>query len=120
MPILEIEIVLRPGEALPNDLARRLADSAAAIFASRPRGTWVRLRTLLAEAYAENGAADPGVYPVFVSVLKSSGSTAPPENEPMRLAEAIALLCSRPTENVHILYQADARGRIAFGGKLLS
>jgi hypothetical protein len=119
VPILEIEIVLRPRESLAADLASRIADAAGAVFASGPRGTWVRLRTLVPERYAESGAADPDVFPVFVSVLKADYSTQPPEDEPGRLAVVIAELCDRPTENIHILYQPDARRRIAFGGTLL-
>ncbi len=73
MPILEIEIFLRPGEMLASDLAKRLADACADIFKSDPRQTWIILRTLDPGQYAENEAdgAEP-VFPVFVQVLKSS------------------------------------------------
>jgi hypothetical protein len=28
-------------------------------------------------------------------------------------------VCERPPENVHLFYRAAARGRVAFGGKLV-
>jgi hypothetical protein len=34
------------------------------------------------------------------------------------LTEGVASLCGRSPENVHLLYEADAQGRIAFGGRL--
>ena len=76
MPILEIEIVLQPGEVLVSDLAQIAADRAAEIFGSPPGNTWVRLRFLPAGQYAENGSLLPGgenpaIYPVFVTVLKA-------------------------------------------------
>ena len=120
MPILEIEIVLQPGEILMSDLAARLADAAAEIFKSEPRGTWVRLRALDAVQYAENASgAGLDVFPVFVSVLKARLETDILGTEADQLAESLAHICNRPKENVHIFYQPEARGRVAFGGKLL-
>ena len=120
MPILEIEIVLQPGEILMSDLAARLADAAAEIFKSEPRGTRVRLRTLDAVQYAENASgAGSDVFPVFVSVLKARLETDILGTEADQLAESLAHICNRPKENVHIFYQPEARGRVAFGGKLL-
>ena len=121
MPILEIEIVARPGESLSPGLAAEIADRAAEILDSRPGGTWARLRTLPAEAYAENGGGPPdGVYPVFVTVLKSR---LPAQDELAHEAEALAAAigqaANRPQENVHILYLPEGLGRVAFGGRLL-
>jgi phenylpyruvate tautomerase PptA (4-oxalocrotonate tautomerase family) len=121
VPILEVEIVLRPRETLPADLAAQLADRAAAALGSQPGGTWVKLRTLAPEQYAEGGGGPPeGVFPVFVSVLKTDlPSPDQLAAEIANLTEAIARACGRRPENVHILYQPPARGRIAFGGRLL-
>jgi len=119
MPILEVEIVLQSSEVLPPNLARELADQAAAVFDAGPGTTWVRLRELPAHNYAENGGTPAGVSPVFVSVLKRS--LLPLEErrvEAARLAVVIAALCGRPPENVHILYLPVAAGRMAFGGEL--
>ena len=35
-----------------------------------------------------------------------------------RLTGAIAAACGRPEENVHLVYEPPAKGRIAFGGEL--
>jgi phenylpyruvate tautomerase PptA (4-oxalocrotonate tautomerase family) len=119
MPILKIEIVGKP-DAGTTSLARRLADAAGDVFGTPPGRTWVRLRALPASAYAENGGDVPqDACPVFVDVLHYE----PPEGE-ARIREVAALTlrigeaCGRPAQNVHVLYQAPARGRIAFGGAL--
>jgi phenylpyruvate tautomerase PptA (4-oxalocrotonate tautomerase family) len=122
MPILDVEVVLRPGETLDPQLAGQIADRAASIFDAAPGGTWVKLRGLPSQQYAEDSGGPPsGVYPVFVSVLKArQPSPAAMAAEAARLAAAVARVCGRPQENVHVLYLPDAAGRIAFGGKLLA
>ena len=121
MPILEVEIVLRPGEILAADLSSSIANSASNVFGAPPGRTWVRLRTLDPERYAEDGGGQPpGVYPVFVSILKAD---LPPLDELAveiaALTQAIAQVCDRPAQNVHIRYEPLARGRTAFGGRLV-
>jgi hypothetical protein len=80
----------------------------------------VRLRTLARPYYAENATSEPdGWNAVFVTVLKAhlpAGDDL--EAEIRALTEAIARLCRRSPDNVHILYQPEAAGRIAFGGRL--
>lgn len=116
MPILDVEIV---GDGrFPKGLARLLADAAAVALAS-PGRTWVRLRSLSVSAYAEDGGTEAGARPVFVTVLRA----ALPERDSLAaeaaaLARAVAEVCGRPVENVHVLYDPPARGRIAFGGEL--
>lgn len=120
MPILDVEIVIATGSDLPKALAAQLAEAAGEVFGSLPGRTWVKLRALTQDQYAENGGGPPvNVLPVFVSVLKGE-IPAPAElrEEARALAEAIAHICQRPTENVHILYLPEAEGRIAFRGKL--
>ena len=120
MPILEIEIVLRPGEALAVGLAARLADAAAGVLRSPPRSTWVKLRELATGYFAENGAGpEADTFPVFVSVLKAENVPEQLADEAPRLAEAVGGLCGRPRENVHIIFEPKGGGRVAFGGKLL-
>jgi phenylpyruvate tautomerase PptA (4-oxalocrotonate tautomerase family) len=119
MPILEIEIVLQPGEVLVSDLAQIAADRLGEVFGSPPGNTWVRLRFLPAGQYAENGDA-PGVYPVFVTVLKAQ--LPEPQALQQELSELTRLLAevfTRPEENVHILYLPPGAGRVAFGGRLM-
>jgi len=120
MPILDVEIVTPLGEQFRPTLAKELADTVGLILESRPVSTWVRIRTILAEQYAEGPGAGPAVFPVFVHVLKA----ALPDPDAMqpevaRLTSAVAELCGRPSQNVHILYQPEGRGRVAFGGKLV-
>lgn len=118
MPILTVEIVVTENESLAPNLASAIADAAGEIFGSAPGRTWVRLHALPAGSYAEN-AVDPRAtpHPVFVTVLKA----APPAGDELthevaRLTAAIATLCSRPADGVHIFYEAAAAGRVAFGG----
>lgn len=121
MPILEVELVLRPDEQLSGDLTASIANAAAEVFRSRPGRTWVKLRTLAPEAYAEDADGLPlEVYPVFVSVLKAE---IPPADELATeiagLTRAIAAACDRPSQNVHIRYEPAVSGRMAFGGRLV-
>ena len=120
MPILDVEMVCPPGEGVPQGMSVAIADAAAGVFGTPPGQTWVRLHGLSLDCYAENGGGgDPGVQPVFVHVLKATLSPEPDlEKEVSALAAAIALVCNRPVENVHIVYDPPLVGRIAFGGRL--
>lgn len=122
MPIVDVEIVLRAGEVLRTGLAAELADRAAAVFDAPTGTTWIRLRSLPAEQYAENGSSRPAeVYPVFITVLKARlPDPAGLQREAAQLAEAFAQPCDRPVENVHIIYLTEGTGRVAFGGRLRS
>jgi phenylpyruvate tautomerase PptA (4-oxalocrotonate tautomerase family) len=122
MPILDVEVVGALPVPVARGLAHRLADAAGAVFRAPPMHTWVRLRRLASEDYAESAGGSPrGVRPVFVSVLLAR----PPRGrarakQVSRLTDAVARECRRPRENVHVLYRASARGRAAFGGRLLT
>ena len=122
MPILEIEIVVDEGEALDDGLASWLAESAGQVFGAPPGSTWVRLRFLSADNYAESGGGPPeGVRPVFVRVLQASPTKAELlEDEVRKLTETIGELCNRPSRHVHVLYDLPAEGRMAFGGRLVT
>jgi phenylpyruvate tautomerase PptA (4-oxalocrotonate tautomerase family) len=121
MPILDVEIVLEPGEALRPELAGELADRAGEVFGAAPGTTWVKVRAVPAEHYAENQSGhSTELHPVFVSVLKAK--LPPPDErqrEVTRLTEAVARACRRPPENVHILYLPEGAGRMAFGGRIV-
>jgi phenylpyruvate tautomerase PptA (4-oxalocrotonate tautomerase family) len=122
MPILEIEIVVAEGEELDPSLAASLVDAAGEVFGTVAGQTWVRLRALPRRGYAENGGGPPeGIHPVFARVLLAD----PPQGEELRLqihrlTLAIAKVCGRPPENVHLFYEPAGRGRVAFGGKLVA
>ncbi len=122
MPILDIEIVAPDSTLhLPPQLTQSLADQVAQVFDAPPGSVWVKVRVTPSTQYAENGGMPEGVYPVFVTVIRSrvpEGSAL--ENEIAQLTQVIANTLNRPATNVHILYQPDAAGRVAFGGKLVS
>jgi phenylpyruvate tautomerase PptA (4-oxalocrotonate tautomerase family) len=121
MPILDVEVVLEPGETLRPELARELADRAGEVFGAAPGTTWVKVRAIPAEHYAENQTDRPNdIYPVFVSILKAKLLPLDErQSEVTRLTAAVALVCRRPPENVHILYLPEGAGRVAFGGRIV-
>ena len=41
MPVLEVRVVGELAGGLDDGLAQRIADAAAEVLGSRPRGTWV-------------------------------------------------------------------------------
>jgi len=118
MPILHVEVVGNSEDFSP-DLAQDLADEVGNVLQSRPQGTWVKLQFLNAAAYAENSGAIEGL-PIIVSLNQAE----PPTGDALKrqvasLAQAIAQVAGRPVENVHIIVEPAAKGRIAFGGNLL-
>jgi len=117
MPILEVEIVGPVPDQVRTGMARRIADAAGEALGASPGGTWVKLRHLAEDDYAESGGAPEGVRPVFVSVLLGSSPDGEARAEQIqRLTRAVAAACDRPAENTHVLYQPAAKGRISFGG----
>ena len=118
MPIIDIELVTTtaasPDAAVTCALANELGDA----FEAAPGKVWVRVRTLSSANYAENRVNAPE--PVFVTVLAS----APPEGEVLRrrvaaITEIVARFTHRERGHVHVLFEPAARGRIAFGGRLV-
>jgi len=120
MPIVDIEIVLRADESVDKGMVSDLADELGDIFHTPQGGTWIKVHPLSADQYAENGGTPTGVYPVFVSIIKSKlPSLEETQNEAAKITGAVAQICGRPSENVHVIYQPEGRGRLAFGGKLV-
>jgi phenylpyruvate tautomerase PptA (4-oxalocrotonate tautomerase family) len=118
MPILDVRLI---ADSAPPDLAQRIADAAAGVLGSPPRGTWVAIDLVPPARYAENGGAEPGVAPVFVRVLLRDGAAREGlADQVAALTRAIASCCGRPVDNVHVLYEPAAAGRLAFGGNLVS
>jgi len=121
MPIVDIEIVLKPDEIIQSGMIAELADQLGEIFGSSNGGTWVKVNELPENHYAENGGKEEGVYPIIVSVLKSK--LPPPEEmqkEVEKITSAVAQICGRSSENVHVIYQPEGKGRVAFGGKIVT
>lgn len=118
MPILNIEVI-GDREHFPQDLAQRFADAAGSSLNSRPGGTWVKVHFLEEAAYAESGGATEGL-PIIVSLIQAEV----PRGDVLRdqvagLARALAQAADHPVENVHIIIEPAAKGRIAFGGTLI-
>ena len=118
MPILDVEIVLRPGESLNRGLAAELADRTGQVFGSPAGTTWVKVKAIPHEGYAENGGGPPeNVHPVFVSVLIwKLPSPEAMQAEVAGLTEAVSRACGCSPEHVHIQYLPEGAGRVAFGG----
>jgi len=118
VPVVDVELV--GDTSVTAQLTQRLADEIGQALDSRPGGTWVRVRLLDQAHYAENGGMDDSVRPVFVTVLERQR----PEGEDLarrvgRVTTAVAEATGRPAENVHVLFEASAAGRLAFGGRLV-
>jgi phenylpyruvate tautomerase PptA (4-oxalocrotonate tautomerase family) len=122
MPIFDVEIIVRQDEKLGNELASELANSIGEILDSPSGAVWVKVRGILQENYGENGTiASKGNYPVFVSILKWR-LPKPSEMaiEVATLTLTIAQVCNRAVDNVHLLYEPEGLGRVAFGGKIIT
>jgi len=120
MPILTVELIGGPDRPPPG-LARAIASAAAPILGSEPDGTWVRLRALGPQEYAENGDAYRGIRAAIVTILQADPPTsAARAAEAELLCAAIAEATDRDPAHVHLIYDPPARGRIAFGGRLLT
>lgn len=118
VPIIDVELV---GEArVTAELSQRLADVLGEALSSRRGGAWVRVRQLAADHYAENGGLEEGVLPVFVTVLERNPPTGPDLVDRIRrITTGVAAVTGRDPDHVHVLYDAAAAGRLAFGGRLV-
>ena len=120
MPIIDVEIVGGSRDEVRKASADRIASAAAMVFESPKGQTWVRLRTLDGDRYAENDAPlGPDELPVFVTVLVAR----PPVGADLAaqvdaLTGAIAAAVDRPRDRVHVEYAPPGAGRLAFGGTL--
>jgi len=120
MPIVEIEIILKPNEAIDPEISSHLANELGKIFDSQKGGTWVKIHVLPESHYAENDMKAGSVHPIFVSVLKSAlPSQVMLEIEIAKITDVVARITGRPTENVHVIYTPEGSGRVAFGGNLI-
>ena len=117
MPILEIDHV--GPLARHAGAAQRIADRAGDALGARTGGTWVRLREIAPADYAESGAPTT-TRPVIARVLRFE---LPPPIEratsALELARILAEELDRPREQVHIVFEPPAAGRVAFGGELV-
>ena len=121
MPIVTVEVVADPDRRLEHNLTQSLADAIGRALRSPPGQTWVRLRMLQRNEYAENGAlVDAAELPIFVTLLERQPPTgAELQAEVTALTHAVAQVIARPAGSVHVEYAPAAAGRISFGGKLV-
>lgn len=117
MPIVDIEIVGNLPAAEVATLAPVLADTIGATLAAPPGRTWVRMRLLAPDAYAENGGAPGGDLPVFVTITRRE-LPAELAAEATAVCAVVAAATGRARDRVHVEYAPPAAGRIAFGGVL--
>lgn len=121
MPIVDVELVVEPNHTLSVGLAQSLADAVGRTLNSPSGQTWVRMRVLAREHYAENESLlESTDLPVFIRVLKR----ALPERaalalEIAALTSSIAKATGRNPASVHIEYAPAAAGRVSFGGRLV-
>ena len=119
MPLIEVEVVA--DDELSPTLAPRLAEAAGGALDAPAGQTWVRLRRLTTASYAESGRGPAsGVRPVFVQVLQARlPDEAALGRQAAALTAAIAEVCGRPADQVHVVFSPAGAGRTAFGGRLL-
>ena len=118
MPILNFEIVEDPKI---ENLARQLADAAGVVFETHAGNVWVKVHFLPKSQYGENGGVAEDLNPVFVSaLLGQSYGKKDQAVVAVELTEAIAKILNRPKQNIHIIFEPNLVGRVAFGGKLLT
>lgn len=120
MPIVDIEIV-RAAHRVGVPSANELADALGEVFRSPAGRTWVRLRRLDPECYAENGlSVAESEQPVFATVLHACPPIAQAlAAELAALTRTLATLCGCEPDRVHVQYAPAAAGRQAFGGRMV-
>jgi phenylpyruvate tautomerase PptA (4-oxalocrotonate tautomerase family) len=121
MPIVTVEVVAGANDAMAHGIAQSLADAIGRALKSPPGQTWVRVRSLADNQYAENEAfLDAAQLPVFVTIVKrQSPQRAELEAEVAALTRAVAKVIGRPATCVHIEYAPAGAGRLSFGGILV-
>ena len=123
MPIVQLQLVIRDdSERIARETLQLLADELGAYFQSGTAGTWVRVDYVPFEQYAENQETlQDDTKPTLVYVLKYR---TPDEDRRAREAKALARIVAdllrRPERNTHIIYEPDGKGRVAFGGLLVT
>ena len=121
MPVVTVEFVSDSDRPIRDGLAQVLADAVGRVLGTPPGQTWVRLRSLQPNQYAENDThLEASELPVFVTLLERLPPTgAELQAQVASLTQAIAQVFGRPGGCVHIEYTSAASGRVSFGGKLV-
>jgi hypothetical protein len=121
VPILDVELVCHSEVDFRAVEAGAVVEAAAKVFASPKGRTWVRLRCLRSECYAENESSlSVDELPVFVTVqLAQLPSEDVIEGQVLALTQAVARAVGREPSRVHVAYAPAGAGRQAFGGALV-
>jgi phenylpyruvate tautomerase PptA (4-oxalocrotonate tautomerase family) len=121
MPIVDVDLVSAAEDTPAAGLAQLLADALGRALKSPPGETWVRLRPLARERYAENESIlESSGLPVFVTVLRRAlPEKAALADEIAALTRAVARVTGRDPASVHVEYAPAAAGRLSFGGRLV-
>ena len=116
MPVVDVEIV---GSCELAGLAQVLAVQIGSALGSAEGGTWVKVRLLAQDRYAEN-RTDHSPQPVFVKVLQRHRLTGDALTAAIvAITQIVADATNRPAESVHLVFSESAAGRVSFGGKLV-
>ena len=121
MPIVTVEFVSGSNYPIREGLAQALADAVGRVLATPPGHTWVRLRALQPNQYAENDRhIEATELPVFITLLERLPPTGTVlQAQVTSLTQAIAQVFGRPNGCVHIEYASAGSGRVSFGGRLV-
>ena len=123
MPIVQLQLVIRDdSERVAHETLQLLADEIGEVFQSGAAATWVKVDYIPFEQYAENREAlRDDARPTLVHVLKYK---IPDQErlaqEAKELACIVANALLRPERHTHIIYEPDGKGRVAFGGLLVT
>jgi len=120
--LIHLEIVEDAVTSAPfaSDVIQGLCDSLGDALGSRQAGTWVKVTYLPRGSYAENRELlIPAIRPVFVNITRAEMLESEAlAKEANGVAAIVAQHLDRPQENIHVIYEPPALGRIAFGGQL--
>ena len=122
MPIVDILAVVASPDDLPPRVAASIANALSPVFAASPGQVWVRLHWLPSSQYAEDGTdISSDELPVFVSLLLATlPEDTARQQQALSVCQIVATCLERPSHRVHLEYAAAGRGRVAFGGRLLT
>ena len=121
MPVVTVEFVSDLDHPIRDGLAQAIADAVGRVLGTPPGQTWVRLRSLQPNQYAENDTHPEATeLPVFITLLERMPPTgAELQAQVTSLTQAVAQVFGRLSNCIHIEYASPASGRVSFGGRLV-
>lgn len=121
MPIVNIQAVVNEEKFSPEQV-QMVSDQLGDLFKAGVANTWVKVLYLDRTDYAENQSQVASeVQPTFVEVLKYAlGDETKLAAEAAKIAGIVGKALGRPIDNVHVIFSPGGKGRVAFGGKLVT